>query len=622
LIPFSRRATRWVSVVAFLALFAGGGVGIAVTADGLGGEASGMQVPAVALGSPGTITTAVGTPPTPGYGPPGPASSTALADPEAVALDSSGNLYVADTSNCVVWKVSSGQASVVVSNHVCGYSGDGGPATAAEVDFPSALAVDSSGDLYVAQAADCAVREVSASSHLISTVAGTGTCASSTSGGPATSVNLDVPLGVALDPAGNLYVSASQACVVWKVSSGQATPFAGSPGVCGLSGVNGPASAAEIGRIAGIAFDGRGDLYMADPDACTVWEVTVGSGILADFAGLATGRCGDGGDGGPATEATLGQVTGIATDASGDVYIVVNDWCVVREVLASGVIETVVGSEPPTTCGYGGDGGPPTSAELWSPRAVAVVSPGTYFIADSLNNAIRQVTGQVVATTTTTASSSTSSTTTTSTSSTTTTPSSSTSSTTTAASSTTSTTTSSTSSTTTTVPPGPLTGPGYWLVAADGGVFSFGDAGFFGSAVGLPLAKPVVGMASTPDGHGYWLVASDGGVFSFGDAGFFGSAGGLPLAKPVVGMAPTPDGHGYWLVAADGGIFTYGDALGWGSLGGVPLASNAVGMATDGTSGYWIATSDGSVFAMGQAPFLGSAGGLALRASITGLAAS
>ena len=111
-------------------------------------------------------------------------------------------------------------------------------------------------------------------------------------------------------------------------------------------------------------------------------------------------------------------------------------------------------------------------------------------------------------------------------------------------------------------------GNGYWMAASDGGVFSEGsDTGFYGSAGSLQLNKPIVGMAATPDGKGYWLVASDGGIFNYGDAGFYGSAGALPLNKPIVGMAATPDGKGYWLVASDGGIFNYGDAGFYGSAG-------------------------------------------------------
>ena len=155
-------------------------------------------------------------------------------------------------------------------------------------------------------------------------------------------------------------------------------------------------------------------------------------------------------------------------------------------------------------------------------------------------------------------------------------------------------------------------GGGYWLVASDGGIFTFGDAGFFGSDGCEPLNQPIVGMAATPDGKGYWLVASDGGVFTsvtpastdrggdatqrpswalrrppmavatgwwpptaassaFGDAGFYGSRGAMPLNQPIVGMAATPDGEGYWLVASDGGVFAFGDAGFFGSKGAMPL---------------------------------------------------
>jgi hypothetical protein len=103
-------------------------------------------------------------------------------------------------------------------------------------------------------------------------------------------------------------------------------------------------------------------------------------------------------------------------------------------------------------------------------------------------------------------------------------------------------------------------GGGYWEVGADGGIFSFGDAGFHGSMGGHPQNRPIVGMAATPDGAGYWEVGADGGIFSFGDARFFGSMGGHPLNRPIVGMAATPDGAGYWEVGADGGIFSFGDA--------------------------------------------------------------
>ncbi|HWD54550.1 MAG TPA: aryl-sulfate sulfotransferase [Acidimicrobiales bacterium] len=166
-------------------------------------------------------------------------------------------------------------------------------------------------------------------------------------------------------------------------------------------------------------------------------------------------------------------------------------------------------------------------------------------------------------------------------------------------------------------------GWGYWQVASDGGVFSYGDAGFYGSAGGAPLNKPVVGMAATPDGGGYWLVASDGGVFSYGDAAFYGSAGGAPLNKPVADIAATPDGGGYWLVAADGGVFSYGDAQFSGSAGGAPLNKPVVDIAaTPDGGGYWLVASDGGVFSYGDAGYYGSAGGTRLNKPVVGLAAT
>jgi N-acetylmuramoyl-L-alanine amidase/ribosomal protein L24E len=166
-------------------------------------------------------------------------------------------------------------------------------------------------------------------------------------------------------------------------------------------------------------------------------------------------------------------------------------------------------------------------------------------------------------------------------------------------------------------------GHGYWLVAADGGIFTFGDATFLGSAGALHLDQPIVGMAATPSGQGYWLVAADGGIFTFADAKFYGSTGALHLNQPIVGMAAMPDGHGYCLVAADGGIFTFGDATFFGSEGGVTLAAPIVGMAaTSDGKGYWLVAADGGVFTFGDATFHGSEGGAQLVAPVVGLAAT
>jgi hypothetical protein len=151
-------------------------------------------------------------------------------------------------------------------------------------------------------------------------------------------------------------------------------------------------------------------------------------------------------------------------------------------------------------------------------------------------------------------------------------------------------------------------GLGYWLVGTDGGVYAFGNAHFYGSMGGKHLNAAITGIAALPDGRGYWLVAHDGGIFSFGRAGFHGSTGSLKLKQPIVGMtAKSPDGKGYWLVARDGGIFAFGSAPFKGSTGALRLRSPITGMAsTNEGTGYWLVAADGGVFTFGNAPFHGA----------------
>ena len=151
-------------------------------------------------------------------------------------------------------------------------------------------------------------------------------------------------------------------------------------------------------------------------------------------------------------------------------------------------------------------------------------------------------------------------------------------------------------------------GHGYWEVAADGGIFTFGQAGYYGSTGALVLNEPIVGMESAPGGRGYWEVASDGGIFAFGGARFYGSTGAIHLNQPIVGIDSTPGGKGYWMVAADGGIFSLGDARFYGSASGMSPLSPIVGMAsTPDGHGYWEAAADGAVYAFGDAQFAGNA---------------
>ena len=170
-------------------------------------------------------------------------------------------------------------------------------------------------------------------------------------------------------------------------------------------------------------------------------------------------------------------------------------------------------------------------------------------------------------------------------------------------------------------PPPPQPPPGYWQVASDGGIFTFGGAQFYGSTGSIKLNQPVVGMAATPDRRGYWLVASDGGIFAYGDAQFYGSTGSMVLNKPILGMIPTHDGGGYWLIARDGGVFAFGDAPFLGSTGGnappYPITAAAPGFLS---GGYWMVDSNGQVFNFGDAPAEGSLASAPNGYTVSGIA--
>ncbi|HZI37528.1 MAG TPA: M23 family metallopeptidase, partial [Acidimicrobiia bacterium] len=170
--------------------------------------------------------------------------------------------------------------------------------------------------------------------------------------------------------------------------------------------------------------------------------------------------------------------------------------------------------------------------------------------------------------------------------------------------------------------PTPSTGsaPGYWLLGGDGGVFSFGEAAFYGSTGGIKLNRPAVAMAATGDGKGYWFAATDGGIFTFGSASFFGSTGDMTLNQPIVGLAPTRSGKGYWLVAADGGLFAFGDAGFFGSTGAMTLNAPVIDLApaVDGL-GYYLLGSDGGVFSFGSAEFKGSTGNIRLNQPVVAM---
>jgi hypothetical protein len=390
--------------------------------------------------------------------------------------------------------------------------------------------------------------------------------------------------------------------------------------------------------------DGNGSVYIADFGNERVRRVDP-AGIITTVAG--TGAAGFNGDGIAATTAELWGPRAVAVDGNGNLYIGEELNQRVRRVDPSGIITTVVGTG---VAGPGGDGGPATQAQLSHLRGLNLDPAGNLYIADCFNHRIREVTFAPTAP----------------------------------------------------APPPPVTPPppatppspvtpspsplvtsaapsppssapptrpgagrsGYWMVAADGQAYNFGDApdlgdasdslppgvkavdleptpsgnGYwivdhrgdvysFGDAHNLGNVNPsrllageqVTSLSATPSGAGYWIFTSRGRVINFGDAPFFGDMSGVALNGTVLGSVATPTGKGYWMVAADGGIFSFGDAKFHGSMGGSKLNRPVMSMAPalDG-SGYWLVASDGGVFAF-DVPFYGSAGNLHLNKPISGM---
>ena len=345
--------------------------------------------PQVAL-TPGTITTVAGNGTADFGGDGGTATSAELNDPLGAAVDGAGNLYIGDYFNNRVRKVtaSTGVITTVAGTGTFGYNGDGEAATSAELSDPEGVAVDGAGNLYIADHAGNRVQKVSASSGAIATVAGTGTAGQSGDGGPATSAELNAPAGLAVDGAGNLYIADWVNNRIRRVSAstGLITTVAGT-GTAGYSGDGGAATSAELNFASGIAVDSVGNLYIADEDNNRIREVAVGTGVITTVAG--TGTAGHSGDGEVATSAELNNPTGVAVDGAGDLYIVDGNNNRIREVAAStGVITTVAGTGGG---GYSGDGGAATSAALNLPFAVALDSVGNLYIVDQENSRIREV---------------------------------------------------------------------------------------------------------------------------------------------------------------------------------------------------------------------------------------
>jgi sugar lactone lactonase YvrE len=319
----------------------------------------------------------------------GPASSAALNHPQAVAVDSAGNVYIADSGNNVIRKVANGMISTIAGEGT-GPIGDNGPAIAASLSFPSGVALDSAGDLYIADDADYRLRKVT--NGTITTVAGNGTLGFSGDSGLATNAELNSGFGwtqTAVDSAGNLYIADAFNNRVRKVAGGIITTVAGT-GAAGYSGDNGPAISAKLNSPQGVAVDSAGNLYIAEAGNNVIRKVS--NGMITTLAG--NGKFGFSGDNGPAISAEFKVPYGLAVDLAGNLYIADNGNNRIRKV-ANGVITTVAGNGKD---GFSGDNGLATSAELSIPYAVAVDSAGNLYIADTGNSRIRKVANGVIAT--------------------------------------------------------------------------------------------------------------------------------------------------------------------------------------------------------------------------------
>ena len=332
----------------------------------------------------GTVRTIAGTG-TKGYsGDNGPAAKAQLWDPEGLAADGAGDLYIADTDNQRIRKIdSAGTITTIAGNGTQDSTGDGGLASLAEVRYPVGVALDRSGDLYITEGGGRRVRKIDQNGR-ISTVAGTGVVGFSGDGGPATRAQLGDPAGVAVDDSGNLYIADATNNRIRKVDkAGTITTIAGN-GTPGFAGEGGPAVSAELNYPWGVTVDRAGGLYIADTGNDRIRKVDA-SGRISTMAG--SGIRGFSGDGEPAATAELALPDAVTVDRDGNLYIGDGGSHRVRKVDQNGTITTLAGTGPD----YPDDGGPATQAFLHNPTYAWVDKVGRLYLVDSSDHRIRRV---------------------------------------------------------------------------------------------------------------------------------------------------------------------------------------------------------------------------------------
>ncbi|MGV3559001.1 NHL domain-containing protein [Larkinella arboricola] len=313
-----------------------------------------------------------------------------LRNPQDVAVDAQGNLFVADTDNNRIRKVApNGVISTVAGTGSAGFNGDGKTAISASLNRPSGVAVDAQGNLFIADRLNQRIRKVDASG-MISTVAGSGTRGFAGDGGAATSARLADPQNITLDAQGNLFIADSENNRIRKVSTNGIISTVAGNGAADFSGDGGPATNAALYVPQGVAVDGQGNIYIADLLNLRIRKVTT-NGIINTVAG--NGSTGYNGDNQAATGASLDIPQNVMVDTQNNLFIADLLNHRVRKVASNGIINTVVGSG---VQGFSGDGGVATSACLYRPASMAVDAQNNLFIVDSQNHRIRKVTAQSV----------------------------------------------------------------------------------------------------------------------------------------------------------------------------------------------------------------------------------
>jgi hypothetical protein len=627
-----------------------------------------------------------------GYGPEGVlATESQFQNPRGLGFGPNGDLYVTDALNHRVRKIDSagkvtliaGSATPVDGAAAAGYSGDGGPATSAVLNEPHGVAVDHLGNVYIADSRNCLVRKVD-TSGIISKFAGTGerkngstdpmaACGHSTN--DPTSVT--DPKTVALDQPKSLFMTEEGTLdVMWvadmgnsmlrriEIQDGVAQKMTRVAGTRQTSNYNGDGIAAidaQIRHAEGIWVANDGTIYFTDGGNNLVRKIAMPvapsnvryiSTIAGDTAAAAahakdsTDLVGNSdGDGGLASNAHLDEPRGITGDNAGNLYIAEEHGSRIRRIQMNAPggakIDTIAGdgtvAEQRSNGGNAfikGENGPALETQFNHLHDIQInPADGSLWVADSRDNRVRAMFNVAAASGANVP-----------TGGTVTTP--------------------TTQPGTTTPIPGKS---GYWMLGEDGKVFAFGDAqgASFGDAVGripagakavhieptpsfggywinddrggvyafgnaaalggidasvLNAGEKVTSLSATPSGNGYWLFTSKGRVFPKGDAQKFGDLASVTLNGPIQSSIPTPTGQGYFMVGSDGGVFAFGDAKFVGSMGGFKLNKPVLSLVPTRTNkGYWLVASDGGIFAFGDAGFRGSMGGKPLNKPVVGM---